>query len=140
MHKWVVLDSHKQIACQVDIEESFAQSEIQGSVVINVSQEWDGDPLSIAWNRALVGQIHKLLELRDINIFFHKHMKYCFYLREDVEAELHEALSIDTVDIKVVCFRGIDEFFDDLPVQDGKAHLSNKLGITVNRLSIVNCL
>jgi len=51
-------------------------------------------------------------------------MQHCFYLREDVETELDNAFSFDLRDLEVFIFQ---YFLDNLPIEDSKAHLSNKL-------------
>lgn len=65
-------------------------------------------------------------------------MQHSLDSREDVEAELHDPLVINKADMEVFL---ADDALNDLPVEDGKSHLSYKLRLFfIYGLTIVNFL
>lgn len=121
MHEGVVLDAHKQVTCQID-RIALAQCQIEGSLLINIVQHRDSHPLPVARNRTFIGQVHEFFQLGYVHALLDEHVEDCFDVRENVEAELDKALSIDAVDIEIVGVSLIYYFLDNLPVEDGKTH------------------
>lgn len=75
-------------------------------------------------------------QITDVQLLFYEIMQECLSIWEYIEAELQETLSFHLLYFKVLL---PTDSLDDLPVQDGEAHLGNELRLGT-RQTVVDCL